>query len=209
MLYYIAHEVIKMRYAELVNILLSEKPSEELRKRKEELVLLIPEFGNCIGFDQKSIYHPYDVFEHTLRVIDGVEDNFCLRLAALFHDVGKPYIKDPRGEGHFGGHWNKSKDIFIKYKDNFFISFSSFTLICNLIEYHDFSVDIKNVKTFISKFSEDEMKLLFSLKKSDIYAQNKDFIKNEMEKLDIQQKIYNTALENSKDSQIVKRKGDY
>ena len=32
-----------------------------------------------------------DVFEHTMCVIDRVEPILHLRLAALFHDIGKPH----------------------------------------------------------------------------------------------------------------------
>ena len=64
------------------------------------------------GFDQRSPYHVYDVLEHTLRVMEGVESltsgraSERLRWAALLHDVGKPacFTVDEHGQGHFFGH---------------------------------------------------------------------------------------------------------
>lgn len=186
-----------MRYVELVEILLSENPSEQLRKRKDELALLIPEFKKSFGFDQQSIYHPYDVFEHTLRVIDGVnsENNLCLRIAALFHDVGKPYTNDSRGPGHFFGHWDKSKEIFIRYKDNFYLGFSSFGLICDLIENHDLSITKENIDKFMKTFSEDEIDQLFILKKADILAQNEEMIMDRLDDLEKQKDLYYNTLD--------------
>jgi tRNA nucleotidyltransferase (CCA-adding enzyme) len=204
-----------MRYIELVDILLEEEPSVKLRERKDELGLLIPEFKKCFDFDQKNVWHPYDVFEHTLRVIDGVSYNnsnnndLCLRLAALFHDVGKPYIKDSRGPGHFFGHWDKSKEIFIKYKDNFYLGFSSFGLICDLIEYHDLDISKENIDIFMKTFSEEEMDMLFILKKSDILAQNEEFIMERLDSLEKQKDLYYSTLDECSNKQFLKGKDDY
>jgi len=59
------------------------------------LVELLPEFGPSIGFDQESRYHDLTVDEHTFAVVQAAADNgFSLpvRLAALFHDLGKPIV---------------------------------------------------------------------------------------------------------------------
>ena len=199
-----------MRYVELVEILLSENPSEQLRERKEELALLMPEFKESFGFDQKTIWHPYDVFEHTLRVIDGVnsENSLCLRLAALFHDVGKPYIKDPRGPGHFFGHWDKSKEIFIRYKDNFYLGFSEFGLICDLIEYHDLDINEKTIDRFMKTFSEEEMDQLFILKRADILAQNEKMIMDRLDNLEKQKNLYYITLDEINNNQFMKKGGN-
>ena len=185
-----------MRYVELVEILLSDKPSIKLREKKEDIALLIPEIKKSFNFDQKNIWHPYDVFEHTLRVVDEVDNSLVLRLAALFHDIGKPYKMklDDDGQGHFYGHWDKSKEIFIQYKNNFYIGYESFTLICNLIEYHDLNIDMRNVRKILKEFSEDEFKQLLSLKRADILAQNKDFIGERLEDLERQRQLYYSAL---------------
>lgn len=187
-----------MLYSELARILMSDFPSEELRKRREELGVLIPEFKHSFNFDQKNIWHPYDVFEHTLRVVDGVgNNNFYLRIAALFHDIGKPYKMtiDENGQGHFYGHWNKSKEIFIRHSDNFYVGKSSLGLICDLIEYHDLSINKDNVREFMKIFSEDEMDLLFLLKKSDILAQNEEFIMDRLDDLEKQKDLYYDTLD--------------
>ena len=73
----------------------------------------MPELEICIGFDQHNPYHEKDVFNHTLDVIDNMENDLILRLAALFHDIGKPetFSLDKNGIGHFYGHNVKSAEI--------------------------------------------------------------------------------------------------
>ena len=65
-----------MNIEELYEILVSDRPSKKLRYNEEELFELIPELAACKGFDQNSKWHPYDVYEHILHVVDGMV--FCL-----------------------------------------------------------------------------------------------------------------------------------
>ena len=82
------------------------------------------------------------MYEHILHVLDGVTDNLVLRLAALFHDIGKPYVYtiDEEGVGHFYGHWDKSLEIFESFAKKFNISDDIKQLVSNLILYHDLNI---------------------------------------------------------------------
>ena len=46
------------------------------------------------GFQQHNEYHRYDVLEHCVRAMETVmtvpENRLHMKMAALFHDVGKP-----------------------------------------------------------------------------------------------------------------------
>ncbi len=74
------------------------KPSigMDLFDRSGLLAVFLPEAGVMKGVEQKKEYHHKDVFYHTLEVMDNValnDDKPELRLAALFHDIGKPRTK--------------------------------------------------------------------------------------------------------------------
>jgi tRNA nucleotidyltransferase/poly(A) polymerase len=82
---------------ELSKLLLGAEPARALRLARDTRVLveLLPEFGPAIGFDQESRYHDLTVDEHTFAVVQAAADKgFALqvRLAALFHDLGKPVV---------------------------------------------------------------------------------------------------------------------
>lgn len=64
------------------------------------LRFILPELWQGKGFDQKSAFHCYDVFEHTLTVFRYSPPE--VRLAALFHDSGKPRaaVRDGNMKGH-------------------------------------------------------------------------------------------------------------
>ena len=97
---------------EVDGILASGRMGWALREEADVMCSAIPELAAMVGFDQRSPYHAYDVYEHTARVCDGVEA-FCaglapreLRWAALLHDISKPatFSVDAAGRGHFFGH---------------------------------------------------------------------------------------------------------
>jgi putative nucleotidyltransferase with HDIG domain len=80
---------------ELSKLLLGAEPAQALRFARDTgvLVELLPEFGPAIGFDQESRYHDLTVDEHTFAVVQAAADlgySLAVRLAALFHDLGKP-----------------------------------------------------------------------------------------------------------------------
>ena len=96
---------------EFNKIMLAKKPSVGLELLDETglLEIFLPEFSQTKGIEQKEKYHHKDVFYHTLEVLDNIAkrtDLLNLRLAALFHDIGKPKTKrfDEKNGWTFYGH---------------------------------------------------------------------------------------------------------
>lgn len=60
----------------------------------------------CVDYDQGTPHHLYDLYEHTVRVVEGVPAEGRLRFAALLHDCGKPLCRTvgPDGVAHYYGH---------------------------------------------------------------------------------------------------------
>jgi tRNA nucleotidyltransferase (CCA-adding enzyme) len=82
---------------ELSKLLLGSHPGKALRLARDTgvLVELLPEFERAIGFDQESRYHSLTVDEHTFAVVQAAADQayaLPVRLAAVFHDLGKPHV---------------------------------------------------------------------------------------------------------------------
>lgn len=167
-----------MDYNELQRILVEDKPSTILRDRREELAELIPEMKETFDFDQQTVWHQYDVFEHTLHVVDETEPDYIVRLAALFHDIGKPRMMylDDNGEGHFHYHWEESEKIFVDYQNKFNLSEEDIYLIRKLIYYHDLTIKNETLHLFLEEFDEEGLKMLLDLKQADAKAHSEEFV---------------------------------
>ena len=86
---------------ELAKMLTSPRPrlALELMDQGGLLVEILPEISTCHGVRQGG-WHTHDVFGHTLIAVDRITPELRPRLAALFHDVGKPPTAAPDGSFH-------------------------------------------------------------------------------------------------------------
>ncbi len=102
---------------ELERILLGPYPDEALRMMKSIKIIpfVLPELLPCIDFEQNE-FHNEDVFEHTLTVLRRTPAVLPIRLAALFHDAGKPSTLTENSDGsrHFYEHEVLSAEICFK-----------------------------------------------------------------------------------------------
>ena len=83
---------------EFEKIMASPKPSVGLKLLEETglLALFVPEFSECRGCLQSDYraFHDFDVLDHLFYACDGAPAaKLNVRLAVLFHDIGKPAAK--------------------------------------------------------------------------------------------------------------------
>ncbi|QQY79335.1 tRNA nucleotidyltransferase (CCA-adding enzyme) [Keratinibaculum paraultunense] len=166
---------------EFFKILLCEKPSKGIRLLEELgiLEIILPELVPAIGFDQKNPNHEMDVYEHTLCVLDNTLPIIQLRLAALFHDIGKPHTMtiDEEGIGHFYDHdklsAEMSKEILTRFKCSNDLIQKVYILVKEHMNHHaNFSE--KGLKKLIRRVGEEEIFNLIKLQKADIKCSKKD-----------------------------------
>jgi len=166
---------------EFFKIMLSEKPSIGIRLLKDigALEVFLPELLDAVGFNQHNPHHEMDVFEHTMCVIDAVEPILHLRLAALFHDIGKPHILtiDEKGVGHFYGHdklgAQMAKDILKRLKASNDIIYKVSLLIDRHMTQHE-NLKEKGIKKLLAAMGEEEIFTLLKLQKADRLCSNRD-----------------------------------
>jgi len=119
------------------------KPSigMDLFDRSGLLEIFLPEAGVMKGVEQKKEYHHKDVFYHTLEVMDNValkSDKPELRLAALFHDIGKPRTKRfVEGSGWtFHGHEVVGRRMSESILKRLKYSNETIRFVCKLVRQH-------------------------------------------------------------------------
>ena len=99
---------------ELEGILSTGHGGDAMLRYPELICAAVPEFLPAREFDQRSVYHAFNVYEHIARVLtvagelalcDGVAPSPSLMWAAFLHDVSKPecFTVDHAGSGHFYG----------------------------------------------------------------------------------------------------------
>lgn len=166
---------------EFFKILLSKTPSYGIRLMKDTGILdiILPEMIKAIGFDQHNPHHNKDVFEHILCVLDKTSPTLHLRLAALFHDIGKPHTLtiDEKGIGHFYGHdklgAKMAKEILQRWKAPNELVEKVRLLIYKHMTQHA-NLKEKGLKKLLSIFGKDEIFTLLELQKADRSCSNEE-----------------------------------
>ena len=181
-------------YSELIQILISDKPSHYIRENISIFFEILPELKPMYQFEQKNPWHIHDVLEHTLAVLDNTEKNIFLRFAALFHDIGKPakFFTDDKGIGHFYGHPDKSEEIFLSIATRLKMDNKTKNLVSKLIKQHDMTMSKKpdKIYEFIRANGFDYTLLLFKLKRADNLGQNPEKATPVLQELAVIEELY-------------------
>jgi tRNA nucleotidyltransferase (CCA-adding enzyme) len=76
---------------EWVKTMRAREPSRafEVMRKHGLLAITAPELLESVGCEQNR-FHAFDVWNHALKCLDACPPNAVLRVAGLFHDVGKP-----------------------------------------------------------------------------------------------------------------------
>ena len=87
----LAHISAERIQTELVKLVISPHP-EKLKVACETGItkVILPEFDVCMATEQNNPHHCYNVGEHILKSMEKIRPEKVLRLAMLFHDIGKP-----------------------------------------------------------------------------------------------------------------------
>lgn len=175
---------------ELNKILLTPKPSRGIKILTDLKLMeyIIPEVNDMVGFEQKNPHHDKDVFNHTMAVLDETKVDLSLRLAALFHDIGKPHTFsiDENGVGHFYGHEDVGSEMAGKILRRLRYDNRTIKKVKTLIKEHMIVLlkpTQKATKRFINRVGQENLDLFFDLQKSDIKGTKEPYCFEYVEKL--------------------------
>ena len=120
---------------ELRRMLTSARPrlALELLDAGELLEGVLPEVAACKGVRQTG-YHTHDVFGHTLLTVERVPPELVVRLAALFHDAGKPSTATP--DGAFTSHEIVGADLARSALERLRFAQKEIDLVVKLVRLH-------------------------------------------------------------------------
>jgi tRNA nucleotidyltransferase (CCA-adding enzyme) len=150
-----------------------------LRAYIDVVSVFLPELARCVGFEQNTKYHCYDVFEHTLHALELYKGNdLLITLGILLHDIGKPlcYTEDEQG-GHFKGHAPAGVEITREVLARLRFDNETIRRMELLVEWHDIplSAEKKRVKRLMQRLSDEDILRLLEIKRCDRLAHAPEF----------------------------------
>ena len=146
---------------------------EILLDYSDVIAVFLPEIEPCIGFDQESQYHCYDVYTHLVESVAEAEPDLLTRLALFFHDIGKPdtFFRDERG-GHFHDHFKRGAEMTETILKRLRFPNDTVERVTRLVERHDIPIPAtdRSVKRLMRLFSDEDIDRLMEIKRCDRLA---------------------------------------
>jgi poly(A) polymerase/tRNA nucleotidyltransferase (CCA-adding enzyme) len=145
----------------------------ELMREGGLLPYVLPEVAEGIGVTQNQ-YHAYDVYRHGLVTLDATPPgDLVLRLAALFHDVGKPQTKTVEdGSAHFYRHELVGEVMVRGVLDRLRFPADTTRDVARLVLHHMYAADPeleeRTLRRFLRRVTLDLVDRQFALRAADI-----------------------------------------
>lgn len=155
---------------------------------KDILCKIIPEFKECIDYNQNNPYHTYTLHKHTaVALIEAINPDLIVNLAILFHDIGKPRCCTIGKDGyfHFKGHGRISADMTEAIMKRLKFDNNTISKVKELVFYHDatFEVGKKYIKRWLNNIGEEQFRRLLKIRVADVKAQAFEYEKERIAKI--------------------------
>ena len=163
----IARERVREEWNKL---LLGKTPAAILRDYADVAAEVIPEIAPAVTCPQNVVTHCYPVFEHTLAALTVAPADLVLRLAVIFHDLGKPGTRTetPNGD-RFPGHAERSAEIADEAMRRLRYDNATREETVRLVRLHDSVIPAteKGVRRLLRELPPESVLRLMELKKCD------------------------------------------
>ena len=162
---------------EMERLLLGSHVHDALMSTVDILAFPFPELVAMKGCEQRTVYHIYDVLEHTAWAVQNAPADPILRWTMLFHDMGKPAAKfeGPDGISHFYGHAHIGVILAQAIMQRLSFSNHRQAQILALVKRHDDVVEPQHraVRRALSRLNGNPelFRMLCAVKKADASAQ--------------------------------------
>jgi tRNA nucleotidyltransferase (CCA-adding enzyme) len=156
--------------AELDRLLMGDGAVAALRLARElgALAVVLPEWASGIGWDQHSATQAYLLDEHILHVLDAAVHDGARReprLAALWHDVGKPHASGARSHAEEGMRITGRALRRLTYDND------TIAVVTTLVREHSYDEDrepsARSAREFLARVGRDFARDLLALRRWD------------------------------------------
>lgn len=157
--------------AELLGLLQGQQVEEIFSAFASVFCEILPPLAPLRGLEQNHPRHLYDGYTHTIKAVQAAPADPVIRLAMLFHDVGKPACKstDSQGIDHFYGHPAVSRQLASDMLKVLKLDNHTIQRTETLIEYHDAVIPATPAaaRRWLGRLGEENLRALLAVKRAD------------------------------------------
>lgn len=186
-------------FSELRGFLIGPGVGPLLLEYRDLMARILPQLERMFDFEQRNPHHCYDVYTHTVHVVEQVPPETVLRLSALFHDVGKPdcWSRDEKGIDHFYGHALRSVDLAREMLARLRCDNETRDEVLRQVRWHDLPLPqtAREGRRFLHRMGEQGALWSLALHRGDALAQSPEFMPDKLKRLDQADEVIRELLE--------------
>ena len=174
----VSHERVRDEWLKTMK---ATKPSRafEVMRRTGILSVTFPEMMEQVGCAQNA-WHAYDVWDHTMAVLDALQGDEVDKVAALLHDVGKPRTRqhsDKTNDWTFYHHEKVGADMADRWLRDYKFSNAERERVVGLVRHHlicyESSWSDAAVRRFIKRVGKNNVVAQLELGRADAIGKGK------------------------------------
>lgn len=157
------------------SILLGKRVTDTLMRFKDVIFAIIPKLRETDGYIQYSVLQEYPLFEHIARAVGYAVPDFTVRLALLFHGIGKTDCEADMGSyTAFSGHAERGAMLTREIMTDLGFPAEFTRLISFLVLHHDDDINEANYTSYTAEYGIDNVRYLLLMKSADTRAKRSD-----------------------------------
>jgi len=164
------------------------------------LAVPIPEIEPMLGLDQRSPWHIWDTWEHTVHALAASSpDDPIVRLALLLHDIGKPptFTIDENGRGHFYAHAPVGAELARERLRELRFDNETVRMVYELVRSHFAPITPETIRRYLRRLGEEQLRRLFEVKRCDLYGHAEHAVVEGLPLLEANIAALDAAIENN------------
>lgn len=158
------------------SIILGKRITDTMLMFKEVFFAIVPKLRETDGFDQKSPIQEYSLYEHIAKSVGYAVPDYNIRLALLFHGIGKVDCAAQIGENIFyNGHAERGAMLTREIMTDLSFPAELARQTAFLVLHHDDDINEENYPTFTAEYGIEKVRQLVLMRAADIRAKNSEY----------------------------------
>ncbi len=162
-------------HSEFRSMLMGRRITDALMVFRPVVFAIFPKLAETDGFDQHSAVQEYSLYEHTARAVGYAVPEYSVRLALLFHGVGKVDCMSDRGTYYsYDGHAERGAMLTRQILTDLDFPAELVRQVVFLVLHHDDDINAGNYTAYTAEYGAENVRLLLLMRAADVRAKRSD-----------------------------------
>lgn len=162
-------------HSDFRKMLMGRRITDALMVFRPVIFTIFPKLSETDNFDQHSAVQEYPLYEHIARAVGYAVPEYSVRLALLFHGIGKIDCLSDRGTHYaYDGHAERGAMLTRQILTDLQFPAELVRQVTFLVLHHDDDINAGNYTAYTAEYGAENVRLLLLMRAADVRAKRND-----------------------------------